>query len=437
MQEPILTKHRGVPGIEHLDVYEHNGGYSALRKALRGLEPDQITTMVTKANLRGRGGAGFPAGRKWSFLPKDRSIDRYLLCNADEGTPGAFNNRLLMEFSPHQLLEGCMIASYAIGARQSFILIRGEYQLARLRLEAAVNEAYGKGYLGRDILGSGYSLDLLVQRGAGSYEVGEETALIECMEGSRGMPRQRPPFPAIKGLYQKPTVVNNVETLCNVPHIVNNGADWFLGIGSTSCPGTKVFSLSGNVKTPENYEAPMGTSFRDLIEMAGGMQDPAHPLKALMLGAEPPIIPAAQQDTPADIDAVAKIGSALGAGAVIVLDDRQCVIDFTLRATQFFAHESCGKCTPCREGCPWMAKILERIETGLGTSDDIDLLADICASIAGKSLCALGEFATGPVLSSIKYFREDYERHIAGYACHVPSHPGSARMVLDPPHSLP
>jgi NADH-quinone oxidoreductase subunit F len=420
MAELVVTKHRNVPGIERLDVYEQHGGYSGLRKALKDFQPAQITELVIKANLRGRGGAGFPAGRKWSFLPKDPDLDKYLLCNADEGTPGAFNNRMLMEHNPHQLIEGCMIASYAIGAKHAFILIRGEYEHARKRLQAAVEEAYAKGYLGANVMGTGFKLDMLVQRGAGSYEVGEETALIECMEGSRGQPRQRPPFPAIKGLYQKPTVVNNVETLCNVPHIVNNGAEWFLGIGSPNCPGTKVFSISGNVKNPENYEAPMGTTFRELIEIAGGLEDAKHPLKALMLGSEPPILPAFQQDTPADIDAVAKIGSALGAGAMIVLDDRQCVIDFTLRATQFFAHESCGKCTPCREGCPWMAKVLQRIETGLGRMEDIDLLADIANNIAGKSLCALGEFATGPILSSVKYFREDYERHIAGYACHMP-----------------
>jgi NADH-quinone oxidoreductase subunit F len=415
-----LTKHRDVPNIERLEVYEQYGGYTALRLALKEMQPSEVTDVVIKSNLRGRGGAGFPAGRKWSFIPKDPSLEKYLLCNADEGTPGAFNNRLLMEFNPHQLIEGCMLASYAIGAAHAFILVRGEYMLSYERLVAAVEECYAKGYLGRNILGSGYGLDMLVQRGAGSYEVGEETALIECMEGSRGQPRQRPPFPATKGLYQRPTVVNNVETLCNVPHIVNNGADWFLGIGMPGAPGTKVFSMSGNVKHPENYEAPLGTSFRDLITMAGGMQYDDHPLKALMLGSEPPIIPAFQQDTPADFDSVAKIGSALGAGAVIVLDDRACIIDYVLRATEFFAHESCGKCTPCREGCSWMARILQRIEAGLGRPEDIDLLADICDNVAGKSLCALGEFATGPVLSSVKYFREDYERHIAGEACHLP-----------------
>jgi NADH-quinone oxidoreductase subunit F len=419
MPELVLTKHCNVPDIEHLDVYEQHGGYTALRRALLEMQPAGIVDTVVKANLRGRGGAGFPAGRKWSMLPTDRSIERYLLCNADEGTPGAFNNRFLMECNPHQLIEGCMVGSYAIGAQRAFILVRGEYKLALQRIEAAIDEAYRKGYLGRNILGTGYSLDLLVHRGAGSYEVGEESALMECLEGSRGMPRQRPPFPAMRGLYGKPTVINNVETLCNVPHIVNNGAEWFLGIGSPSCPGTKVYSMSGNVRNPGNYEAPMGTTFRELIAMAGGMQDPSHPLKVLMLGAEAPIVPAALQDTPADIDSMIKIGSFLGAAPVIVLDDRQCVVDFTLRATRFFAHESCGKCTPCREGCPWMTRVLERIETGLGTMADIDLLAGICANIAGKSLCALGEFATGPVLSSIKYFREEYERHIAGYACHL------------------
>ena len=418
MAELIVTKHRDVPGIEHLDVYEQHGGYTGMRKAL-GMQPAEVIDMVVKANLRGRGGAGFPAGRKWSFIPKDPSLEKYLLCNADEGTPGAFNNRLLMEFNPHQLIEGCMIASYAIGAKHAFILVRGEYVKCYKRLAAAIEEAYAQGYLGKNIFGSGYNLDMLVQRGAGSYEVGEETALIECMEGSRGQPRQRPPFPAIKGLYQKPTVVNNVETLCNVPHIINNGADWFLGIGATSCPGTKVFSVSGNVRNPGNYEAPMGVPFRELIEMAGGMQYPDHPLKAIMPGSESPIIPAQFQDTPADIDSVGKIGSALGAGALIMLDDRACIIDYVLRAINFFAHESCGKCTPCREGTPWLNKVLMRIEGGLGRTEDIDLLSSICDQLAGKSLCTFGEFVTGPVVSSVKWFREDYERHIAGYACHL------------------
>lgn len=420
MAELVLTKHRNVPNIEQLETYVQHGGYEALRKTLTSMQPAEVIDLVIKANLRGRGGAGFPAGRKWSFIPKDPALEKYLLCNADEGTPGAFNNRLLMEHNPHQLIEGCLIAAFAIGAKHSFILIRGEYELARKRLEDAAEQAYTAGYLGKDIFGTGIEMQLIIQRGAGSYEVGEETALIECMEGSRGQPRQRPPFPAIKGLYQRPTVVNNVETLSNVPHIVLNGAEWFLGIGAPACPGTKIFSVSGNVKNPDNYEAPMGTTFRELIALAGGMQYDDHPLKFLMLGSEPPIIPAFQQDTPADVDSVAKIGSALGAGAVIALDDRACVVDYVLRATQFFAHESCGKCTPCREGTPWMSKILQRLESGLGRPEDIDLLADICSNIAGKSLCALGEFATGPVLSSIKYFREDYERHVAGFACHMP-----------------
>ena len=413
----VLTKYWDDPNLHQIESYMSHGGYDGLRKALFDISPQEIIDEVIKANLRGRGGAGFPAGRKWSFIPKDPSIDKYILCNADEGEPGTFNNRELMERSPHQLIEGCLIGAYAIGATRAFILIRGEYRYPADRLQEAVEQCYAKGIVGEDAMGSGKTLHILIQRGAGSYEVGEETALIECMEGSRGNPRQRPPFPAIKGLYMKPTVVNNVETLCNVSHIILNGAEWFTSIGAKTCPGTKFFSISGNVARPGNYELPMGTTFRDMIYgPAGGIPD-GRGLQAIMLGAAPPMITANELDVNADIDSVMKIGTQLGSGAVIVVDDSWCMVDVTLRAAHFFHHESCGKCTPCREGTGWMEKIVQRIEDGLGRPEDLDLLTDICDGIVGKSLCALGEFSTGPILSSIKHFRGQYEEHIRTGAC--------------------
>jgi len=409
----VLTAHWGDPNLHRIDAYISHGGYDGLRKALFDMSTQEIIDEVIKANLRGRGGAGFPAGRKWSFIPKDPSLEKYLLCNADEGEPGTFNNRELMERSPHQLIEGCLIAAHAIGARYAFILIRGEYRIPADRLEQAVEECYAHGITGENAMGSGKTLHVLIQRGAGSYEVGEETALIECMEGSRGNPRQRPPFPAIKGLYQKPTVVNNVETLCNVSHIILKGGEWFASIGSKSCPGTKFFSISGNVNRPGNYELPMGTTFREMIEGPAGGVAGGRAVQALMLGAAPPMLPASDMDTPADIDSVGKVGSQLGSGAVIVVDDSWCMVDVTLRAAHFFHHESCGKCTPCREGTGWMEKIVRRIAYGMGRPEDLDLLVDICNGIVGKSLCALGEFSTGPILSSIKHFRPQYEELIA------------------------
>ncbi|HZS86999.1 MAG TPA: NADH-quinone oxidoreductase subunit NuoF [Chloroflexota bacterium] len=430
----ILTKYWDDPDLHHIESYISHGGYEGLRKALFDMSPQEIIDEVIKANLRGRGGAGFPAGRKWSFIPKDPSLEKYVLCNADEGEPGTFNNRELMERNPHQLIEGCLIAAYAIGATRAFILIRGEYRLPANVLEDAIAEAYAKGIAGSNAMGSGKELHILLQRGAGSYEVGEETALIECMEGSRGNPRTRPPFPAIKGLYQKPTVVNNVETLCNAPHILLNGAEWFAGIGAPSCPGTKFFSLSGNVAKPGNYEMPMGTTFRQLLEIGGGVPN-GRKVQAIMLGAAPPMLNGDQLDVNADIDSVQKVGSQLGSGSVIYIDDSWCMIDVTLRAASFFHHESCGKCTPCREGTGWMHKIVDRIANGLGRREDIDLLLDICDNIAGKSLCALGEFSTGPILSSIKHFRDHYEEHIRTGTCQLrrssfERHAGAAQPVL-------
>jgi len=413
----VVTALSHIPNIQDIDVYMQNGGYDGLKKALTELKPEEITEMVIKANLRGRGGAGFPAGRKWSFLPKDPTIPKYLVCNADEGEPGTFNNRELMEDNPHQLIEGCLICAYAIGAEYAFILIRGEYYHPAEVLEQAIQQCYEKGIAGPNVLGSGRRIEMRLHRGAGSYEVGEETALIECLEGNRGNPRQRPPFPAISGAYNKPTVVNNVETLCNVSHIVRNGPEWFLGIGAPKCPGTKLFSISGNVANPGNYEAPMGTPFRELIEMAGGVPN-GRTAKIIMLGAAPPFLSAAHHmDLAADIDSVTAAGSALGSGSIIIADDSNCAVRLALRAEEFFHHESCGKCTPCREGTGWMTKILSRIEAGNGREADLDLLADICFNISGRSLCALGDFATGPITSTLKYFRDEYETHVRGHVC--------------------
>lgn len=413
----ILTTFWADPELHQIEAYTSHGGYDGLRKALFEMSPQEVIDQVTKANLRGRGGAGFPAGRKWGFIPKDPALEKYILCNADEGEPGTFNNRELMERSPHQLIEGCLIGAYAIGATHAFILVRGEYLYPGDRLQEAVEQAYAAGIAGANAMGSGKTLHILIQRGAGSYEVGEETALIECMEGDRGNPRQRPPFPAIQGLYMKPTVINNVETLCNVPHIILNGGEWFAGIGASTCPGTKFFSISGNVVKPGNYELPMGTSFREMIFGAAGGVSGGRQIQALMLGAAPPMLSAAELDVHADIDSVGAVGSQLGSGAVIVIDDSWCMVEVTLRAAHFFKHESCGKCTPCREGTGWMHKIVQRIVEGQGRMEDLQLLLDICDGIAGKSLCALGEFSTGPIISSLKYFRDHYEEHIRTGTC--------------------
>jgi len=410
--ERIVLKNTDVPNAHEIEVYEQQGGYQALRKALTEMSPQSVIDEVKTSGLRGRGGAGFPTGQKWSFLPRD-VYPRYLVCNADEGEPGTFKDRQIMERDPHLLIEGIIISSYAIGANLAFIYLRGEYFLPAQRLQKELEQAQAKGYLGRNILGTGYSLDIILHRGAGSYECGEETALLESLEGKRGMPRLKPPFPATHGLYGKPTIINNVETLANIPAITLRGGAWYATIGTPKSTGTRIFSLSGHVNRPGNYELPMGVPLRTLIEEYGGGILGGRRLKAVIPGgSSTPMLPADKVDTPLDFESMAAAGSSLGSAGVIVMDETTCIVRATLRLAEFYRHESCGKCTPCREGTYWITRVLDRIEHGRGRATDIDLLLDIADNIGGKSFCPFGDGAIGPVVSSIQRFREEYEEHL-------------------------
>ena len=421
MIEPVLFRNMGIPNSWEIDVYESRGGYQALRKALKEHTPADVIEIVKQSGLRGRGGAGFPTGMKWSFVPKDIS-PKYLSCNADESEPGTFKDRQLMENDPHQLVEGVTIASYAIGVEKAFIYIRGELAFAARRLEHAIAQAYERGYLGKNILGSDFSVDIVVSRGAGAYICGEETAQLESLEGNRAMPRSRPPFPAVVGLYGKPTVINNVETLSNVPHIINNGAEWFTTIGvPPRNTGTKIYSLSGRVNRPGNYELPLGTTIRELVYEHGGGVLGGRAIKAVIPGGtSAPMLGADKLDLPLDFDSVAQAGSMLGSAAVMVLDETVCIPHVVARMVEFYVHESCGKCVPCREGNFWLLKILERIAHGHGREGDIDLILDLCSNIGGgKTLCALGDAAINPVLGGLKLFRDEFEYHIRHGQCMV------------------
>jgi NADH-quinone oxidoreductase subunit F len=418
--EKILFKYIDDPEQYKIDTYIQNGGYRALPKALKEYSPDDLIGMVKKSGLRGRGGAGFPAGLKWGFVPKDSPKPKFLLCNADEGEPGTFKDRWLIEKDPHQLIEGIIISSYAIGAHRSFIYIRGEFAFGAERLENAIEEAYQKGYLGRNILGSGFDLDLDVYRGGGAYICGEETSLMESVEGNRGNPRLKPPFPASIGLYKNPTVINNVETLSNVPHIVLNGADWYAKIGMPKSTGTKIFSLSGHVNKPGNYELPMGTPLRELIyDYGGGIKDDRKLKAVIPGGVSTPVLTSQSLDVKMDFESLFEAGSLLGSGAVIVMDETTCMVKVAYRLSKFYEHESCGKCVPCREGTRWIRMIMERIENGKGREEDIDLLLDICTNIAGKTICPMGDAAVVPIMSTIEKFGDEYEYHIKNKKCMV------------------
>ncbi|MDI2029126.1 NADH-quinone oxidoreductase subunit NuoF [Saccharopolyspora sp. TS4A08] len=404
---PVLTKRWLSPDAWRLETYERLEGYTALRKAL-GAHPDQLIELVKAAGLRGRGGAGFPAGVKWSFMPKDPVKPHYLVINADEGEPGTCKDIPLMMADPHSLIEGCIIASYAMRANHCMIYVRGEALHPMRRLTHAVREAYAAGYLGKNILDSGFDLDIVVHAGAGAYICGEETALLDSLEGKRGQPRLKPPFPAAAGLYACPTTVNNVETIASVPFIVNGGSDWFRTMGSEKSPGPKIYSISGHVERPGQYEAPMGTTLRQLLELAGGMKDGV-PLKFWTPGgSSTPLFTADHLDVPLDFEGAAEAGSMLGTTAVQVFNETVSVPWAVMKWTQFYEHESCGKCTPCREGTYWMAQVLERMVDGHGTEEDIDTLLDVCDNIFGRSFCALGDGAVSPITSGIKYFREEF-----------------------------
>jgi len=422
---PVLSRTWDLDRSWTRAVYEDNDGYAGLKAALRKT-PDQVTQLVKDSELRGRGGAGFPTGMKWGFIPQGGDKPVYLVVNADESEPGTCKDIPLMMANPHELVEGVVIASYAIRAAHAFIYVRGEVVHVLRRLQAAVAEAYDAGYLGTDILGSGYDLELTVHAGAGAYICGEETALLDSLEGRRGQPRLRPPFPAVAGLYASPTVINNVESIASVPSILRNGVDWFTAQGTDNdnpkmrSKGFTLYSLSGHVAEPGQYEAPMGITLRELLDLTGGVRE-GHELKFWTPGgSSTPILTEEHLDVPLSYEGIAGAGSMLGTKALQVFDETTCVVRAVLRWTEFYAHESCGKCTPFREGTFWLVQILRRMEQGKGTEEDLEKLLDISDNILGRSFCALGDGATSPITSSLQYFRQEYIDHIADEAAGRP-----------------
>ena len=415
----FLLKNIDNPDSHKIEVYESQGGYGSLRKAF-SLNPEEIITEVKNSGLRGRGGAGFPTGMKWDFASKDPKFPKYLICNADEGEPGTFKDRPILEQNPHLLIEGMIISAFALKSERGYIYLRGEYPYAKVVLEEAIKEAYEKGYLGENILGSGFKFDLSVHQGAGAYICGEETALIESIEGRRGQPRIKPPFPVNVGAWGMPTVVNNVETLANIPLIINIGAEEYKKIGNPECPGPKLYCVSGCVERPGVYELPMGTTLRDIIyQYCGGIRDGGE-LKAVIPGGiSTPVLTPDKIDTMMDFVNLPKVGSMLGSGAVMVFDQNVCLVRVCWRAMKFFEHESCGKCTPCREGVGWLRTVLERIENGFGRKTDLELLQDVASNIAGKTFCPLGDGAANVVLSFIKHYSDEFQYHIEHKKCMV------------------
>ena len=411
--EKVLLARIHKPDSVTLASYVDDGGYQGLAKAVK-MTPDEVSETVKAAGLRGRGGAGFPAGVKWTFMPKEVKKPHYLINNADESEPGTFKDRLLMEKDPHMVLEGTLIAAYAIRASKAFIYIRGEYVHAARVLEKAIGEAHSKGYIGRDILGSGWACEVVLHRGAGAYICGEETALMTSLEGGKGFPRLKPPFPAQAGLWGCPTTINNVETLSCTPFILNRGPEWFAGIGRERNTGPKLYCMSGHVKKPGTYETAMGITLRELIyDHAGGMLHDDRPLKGVVPGgASSAVLSADEVDVRMDFDGVAAAGSMLGSAAVMVMDASVCMVKALFINCRFFAHESCGQCTPCRVGCDWLEKIVGRIEEGQGRMEDLDLLKDVASRIGGQTICPLGEAVAGPVPSYVDKFRDDFLHHI-------------------------
>jgi NADH-quinone oxidoreductase subunit F len=410
MREYRLLRHRVIDDIDQLDVYLENGGFQAFEDAVRDKTPDEVIQVVRDSGLRGRGGAGFPTGLKWAFLGK--TMPRYVAVNADESEPGTFKDREILEHNPFQFLEGVALCAYAARANIAYIYSRGEFWDISARLEQHIQALHERGFLGDGLFGTDYHLEIRTHLGAGAYICGEESALLESLEGKLGMPRLRPPFPTVRGLFNQPTVINNVETLTNVPGIVANGSDWYREYGTDKSPGTKVFCLSGKINNPGNYELPLGTPFRELIFQHGGGIPGGKQLKAILpAGASAPILRATDEvlDTPMDYESVPKVGSQLGSASVIILDETVDIAWAEYKITRFFQHESCGKCTPCREGTWWMRNILDRFEAGQASPSDIDLLNDVAEGIQGKCLCALGDFAAGAVAGGIANFRSDFE----------------------------
>ncbi len=406
---PVITEHWNVPDLFTLDGYRRHGGYRALKSAL-GMDPDAIIGTVKDTGLRGRGGAGFPTGLKWSFVPQGDGKPHYLVVNADESEPGACKDVPIMIANPHALIEGVIISSYAIRAHHAFIYIRGEVPQAIRRVATAIAEAEAAGLIGDNILGSGFDLRVTVHSGAGAYICGEETALLDSLEGYRGQPRLKPPFPATHGLYASPTVVNNVETITNIPWIINNGVEWFRQFGTEKSPGFKVFAVSGHVARPGIYEAPLGITMRELLDYAGGVVGGDGTVKFWIPGGSSvPMLTADHLDTPLTYEAMAEAGTMLGTGTPMVFNSTVSVVKAVTRWLEFYKHESCGKCTPCREGTYWITGVLERFEHGRGTDSDMDLLVEVCGNIAGRSFCALGDAAATPYPGALKYFRDEFE----------------------------
>ncbi|MCS7061321.1 MAG: NADH-quinone oxidoreductase subunit NuoF [Anaerolineae bacterium] len=412
MDKHVLLRDLDVPNIRELAVYEANDGYAAWRKALTTMKPEEVIAVVKDSGLRGRGGAGFPAGVKWSFIPKD-IFPKYVVVNGDESEAGTFKDHQLLDNNPHQVIEGTALCAYAVQANTAYIYLRGEFLEPSRTLQKAIDEAYAAGLLGKNILGTGFNLDIHIHLGAGAYICGEETALLSSLEGYLGQPRLRPPFPAVQGLYAKPTVINNVETLANVPPIVLHGAQWYRQFGTEKSPGTKIFCVSGRVNKPGNYELPLGKyTIRELIDMAGGTID-NRPVKGVLpAGSSAPILPASALDTKLDYESMQAAGSLLGSASFVILDDTVDIVWAARKMVRFFKHESCGKCTPCREGTHWALALYDKIIEGRGTARDVEMLGEVANSMAGKCFCLLGEFATSPILSTLKHFRPEYERWV-------------------------
>ena len=419
--EPMLTKFAHDPKQKKITSYIKHGGYKAAEKAVKNLAPEEIIEIVKKSDLRGRGGAGFPTGLKWGFIPKDNRKPVYLAVNADESEPGTFKDRLLIESDPHQLIEGIIIACQAVKSETAYIYIRGEFALGARILQEALKEATKKKFVGKKIFGTGKKLDIFIHRGAGAYICGEETSLLNSIEGKRGYPRVKPPFPAIIGLYESPTIINNVETLCCLPHIILKGAEWFSSIGTEKSKGPKLFAVSGHVKKPGVYELPMSITLREIIyNICGGMLDEKRKLKAVIPGgSSTPVLTSDEIDAVMCFDEIKKYKTTLGSAGVIVMDESVCMVDAAINLTRFYCHESCGQCTPCREGGTWLLKMLESIEAGAAKKEDIDLILDVCSQIEGRTVCPFGDAMVWPVQGFISKFRAEFELHIKSGECPV------------------
>jgi NADH-quinone oxidoreductase subunit F len=421
--EKVLLRFIGDPEQNRVEGYERNGGYKAWRKVIHEMTPEAVMEEVKKSGLRGRGGAGFPTGQKWSFVPKNTGKPTYLCCNADESEPGTFKDRILIEKDPHQLVEGICIAAYALRCEQAFLYVRGEFSYGATLLDICIRQARAKKYLGTNLFGKGVNLNITLFRGAGAYICGEETALMESLEGKRGNPRLKPPFPATVGLYGCPTVINNVETLANLPHIIQRGADWFTSIGPKNNYGPKLFAISGHVNSPGVYEYPMGMPLNEMLEKAGGMKGGRKLKGVIPGGSSVPVLPASMMDTPMDFDSVVKAGSMLGSAGIIVMDESVCMVRMAMITARFYAHETCGQCSQCREGTHWLYQILRRIEEGEGRMRDLDVLLDVCENMKGRTICVLSDAAAMPTEGFIKHFRSEFEQHITEKLCPLKAQP--------------